>query len=293
MAKVAFLGLGKMGSGMASSLARAGHDVAVWNRTPQKANELASGGMKVAATPAEAAIDAVAIFSMVADDEASERVWLAADGALTTAKPGAFAIECSTVSYGHVERLANASVAGGLRYIDCPVNGLPSVAAQGKLTLLVGASREDLTGARSLLDCVAASILHFGAIGTGTAFKLINNLLGAVHIASLAEAMALANRIGLDQKTLIAAVEQGPCSSPHVKRLVAPMVEGRLSDAPGLSIGLREKDARYALGLARQLGVGMAVGSVAQAWYAAAKPARGDEDDSGLIGTVIAQNGQI
>ncbi len=293
MAKIAFLGLGKMGSGMASSLARAGHHVAIWNRNPQKAKELASGGMTVAASPAAAAIDADAIFSMVADDEASERVWLAADGALSTAKPGAFAIECSTISYEHVQRLAKASAERGLRYIDCPVNGLPSVAAQGKLTLLVGASDDDLSGARPLLDCIGASILHFGAIGAGTAFKLINNLLGAVHIASLAEAVALASRIGLDQKTLIAAIESGPCASPHVRRLIAPMVEGRLSDAPGLSIGLREKDARYALGLARHAEVGMAVGKMAHAWYAAAKPQHGAEDDSGIIETVIARNGQI
>ena len=293
MAKIAFLGLGKMGSGMASSLARAGHDVAIWNRTQQTADALAAGGMRAADSPAEAARDAGAIFSMVADDDASARVWLAADGALSTAKSGAFTIECSTLSYGHVQRLAKASADRGLRYIDCPVNGLPSVAALGKLTLLVGASPQDLSGARPLLECVGASILHFGAVGTGTAFKLINNLLGAVHIASLAEAMALANRIGLDQKTLIVAIDSGPCASPHVKRLVAPMVEGRLSDAPGLSIGLREKDARYALGLAKHAEVSMAVGTVAHAWYAAAKPEHGGEDDSGLIATVIARNGQI
>lgn len=293
MATVAFLGLGKMGSGMARSLRRAGHDVAAWNRTPAKARALAAEGVTIAPTPAEAARGADAVFSMVADDEASTRVWLAPDGALPAMRPGAFAIECSTVSYVHAASLSRAAGARELRYVDCPVNGPPRMAAEGKLTLLVGAAAADLEAARPLLEAVGASILHFGAVGTGTAFKLINNLLGAVHIASLAEAIALAGRIGLDRATLVAAIESGPCASPHVRRLAAPMAEGRLSDVPGLSIGLREKDARYSLDMARGLDAGMAVGAAAHAWYALARPELGAEDDSALVRTVTARGGRL
>ena len=280
MSKVAMLGLGKMGSGMALSLARAGHSVVAWNRSPERLRLLGRPDIKAAASPAEAARDADAIYSMVADDEASQRVWLADDGALSTARRGAIAIECSTISFDHVRQLSSAAQRKGLSYIDCPVNGLPSTAAEGKLTLLVGAAPEALDEARPLLGAIGSTILHFGAVGTGTAFKLINNLLGAVHIASLAEAIALAARAGLDRTALINAISSGPCSSPHVKRLVTPMVERRLSEVPGLSIGLREKDARYALAMARSLDFGMSVGAPAHAWYALANPEHGSEDDS-------------
>jgi 3-hydroxyisobutyrate dehydrogenase len=292
MANVAFLGLGKMGSGMAASLAKAGHAVAVWNRSHEKARSLAAIA-RVAATPAEAARSADAIFSMVADDEASERAWLAHDGAFATARKGALVIECSTISHAHVMRLASEARARSLIYIDSPVNGLPSTAAAGKLILLVGAAPDDLVKARPFLAAISSSILHFGAVGTGTAFKLINNLLGAVHISALAEAVALATRLGLNRETLIAAIDSGPCASPHVKRLVAPMAEGRISALPGLSIGLREKDSRYCLALAKDASFTMSVGKVAHAWYAAAKPGLADLDDSALIQTVSARTGVI
>lgn len=293
MAKIAFLGLGKMGGGMAGCLVDAGHSVSVWNRSADKAAPLAAKGARVAETPAEAAQDAEAVFSMVADDDASSRVWTAEDGAFATAADGALAIECSTISHGQAMRLAKAAAARGLTYIDCPVNGPPAAAASGELILLVGAPDADLAKARPLLEIVSSSILHFGAVGTGTAFKLTNNLMGAVHIAALAEVAALADKLGLDKETLIAAIDSGPCASPHVKRLVRPMVEGRLSDVPGLSIGLREKDSRYCLGLADDTDQGMDLGRVAHAWYALAAETSGAEDDSALLQTVAAQAGRL
>ena len=155
MANVAFLGLGKMGSGMAASLAKAGHAVAVWNRSPEKAQSLAAIA-RVTATPAEAARSVDAIFSMVADDEASVRAWLAHDGAFATARKGALVIECSTISHAHVMRLASEARARGLIYIDSPVNGLPSTAAAGKLVFLVGAAPDDLVKARPFLAAISS-----------------------------------------------------------------------------------------------------------------------------------------
>src|SRR5262245_1754875 len=292
MATIAFLGIGKMGAGMARSLLRAGHVVRAWNRDAAKAKALAGDGAAVASSPAEAARGADAVFSMVADDEASTRVWLAADGALAAAPKGALAIECSTISHGHVRRLADAAAARGLRFLDCPVNGGPAAAAEGKLMLLVGAPPETLEAARPLLQPIGTSIIRFGGIGTATAFKLINNLLGAVHVASLAEAVALAARAGLDHAALIAALENGPCASPHVKRLAAAMVENRTPATPGRATGLREKDARYALAMANGLGAGMAIGDAAYAWYARAKPELGGEDDSAMVRLVGARGGR-
>lgn len=286
MARVAFCGLGKMGTGMAGRLLQAGHVVAVWNRSQDKAAALAAKGAIAAATPAEAAASADAVFSMVADDEASARVWTASDGALAAMPRGSLAIECSTLSHGHVLALRQQAEVSGLAYIDCPVNGPPAAAASGQLVLLTGAAPADLEKARPLLSLLSSNILYFGPVGTGTAFKLINNLLGAVQIAGLAEGIALAHRLGLDRETLVAAIESGPCASPHVKRVARAMVEERLADVPALSIGLREKDSRYCLQQARDQAFPMPVGEAAYGWYAAAKPADGAEDDSALLRTV-------
>ena len=293
MARIAFLGLGKMGSGMASCLLAAGNEVSVWNRSADKAELLAAKGAVVAASPAEAAEDSDAMFSMVADDAASQRVWLADDGALSTASTGALVIECSTISHNHVRRLADAAAARGCAYLDCPVNGPPAAAASGDLVLLVGASESDLEQARPLLEIISASVLHFGEVGTGTAFKLINNLLGAVHVASIAEAVHLTRKLNLNTETLIAAVESGPCASPHVKRMIRPMAEGRLADQFGLAIGLREKDSRYCLGMAKTFETGMAVGETAYQWYQMAMESVADQDDSAMLQVTTAHNGKL
>lgn len=293
MTKIAFLGLGKMGSGMAACLLAAGNEVRVWNRSADKAEPLAAKGATVAASPAEAAENTDAVFSMVADDAASERVWLADDGALSTASAGALAIECSTISHNHTGRLAEAAAARGCAYLDCPVNGPPSAALTGDLVLLVGASNGDLERARPLLEIISTSILHFGAVGTGTAFKLINNLLGAVHVASIAEAAHIAHKLKLDPQTLIKAVESGPCASPHVKRMIRPMAEGRLADEFGLAIGLREKDSRYCLGMAKAFETGMSVGETAYQWYQLALESVADQDDSAMLQVTSAHNGKL
>jgi len=128
MAKIGFLGLGMMGSGMAGCLVRAGHEVTVWNRS------------------AEAVDGADAVFTMIADDAASDACWFGAAGAMDRLAPGAFVIECSTVSHRQSGKLAEAATGRGLRYIDCPVNGPPVAAAKGELTLLVGAAPADLGG---------------------------------------------------------------------------------------------------------------------------------------------------
>src|SRR6267142_1987909 len=148
MAKVAFIGLGRMGHGMAGRYLDAGFTVAVWNRSKAKAEDLIARGARWAFSPEDAAD---AIVTMVADDEASRAVWLGNDGAAKTAKAGALAIECSTVSYGHALELARELRGQGLVYIDSPVTGLPDAAASGKLTLLVGAEPADLERARPYL----------------------------------------------------------------------------------------------------------------------------------------------
>src|SRR6195952_5707008 len=136
MAGVAFLGLGRMGHGMAGRYLDAGFAVAVWNRSRAKAEDLIARGARWATSPEDAAIDADAVVTMVADDEASRAVWLTGDGAAATMKAGTLAIECSTVSHSHALEMAKELNRRGLIYIDSPVTGLPDAAAAGKLTLL-------------------------------------------------------------------------------------------------------------------------------------------------------------
>src|SRR4051812_31550072 len=128
MTKVAFIGLGRMGHGMAGRYLDEGFNVAVWNRSKAKAEDLITRGARWASSPAESANGADAIVTMVADDEASRAVWLGKDGAASAAKVGTIAIECSTVSYNHALDLAAELRGRGLTYIDSPVTGLPDAA---------------------------------------------------------------------------------------------------------------------------------------------------------------------
>jgi 3-hydroxyisobutyrate dehydrogenase-like beta-hydroxyacid dehydrogenase len=176
MPRVAFIGLGRMGHGMAGRYLDAGFAVAVWNRSKAKAEDLIARGARWATSPEDAALDADAVVTMVADDEASRAVWLGTDGAATTMKAGTLAIECSTVSHRHALDMARELNGRGLIYIDCPVTGLPDAAASGKLTLLVGADAADLEKTRPFLEPIGSTIRHFGAVGSGTVYKLINNL---------------------------------------------------------------------------------------------------------------------
>ena len=225
--RVAFLGLGKMGTGMAGRLITAGHSVSVYNRNPQRAAPFGALGAKVAGSPRAAAERADVIIGMTADDESSRATWLGDFGALAADNPpDALAIECSTLSHDWVLELSARVRERGFRYVDAPVTGLPDAAAAGTLTLLVGAEPADLDAARPIFASLATRILHFGGIGQGTAYKLMVNLIGAVQIASAAEGIALAERAGLDGKLVADAVASGQAASPQVVRNVRRFVSG-------------------------------------------------------------------
>jgi 3-hydroxyisobutyrate dehydrogenase-like beta-hydroxyacid dehydrogenase len=283
MTKVAFIGLGRMGHGMAGRYLDAGFAVAVWNRSQAKAEDLIARGARWAASPAEAADGADAVVTMVADDEASRAVWLGKDGAAATMKAGSLAIECSTVSHRHALDMARELRGRGLVYIDCPVTGLPQAAASGKLTLLVGAEPADLERANPYLAPIGDVIRHFGAVGTGTVFKLINNLMGAVQIASLAEGIAMAEQAGLDMNLVAEALATGAVASPQVIRHSKRMVARDFSGA-SFTAALRYKDAVYAVELAESLlADAPLVGHAAVEAYAKAKAEMPDDDEGKMI----------
>jgi len=271
-----------MGHGMAGRYLDAGFEVTLWNRSKAKANDLIARGARWAASPKQAAIEADAAITMVADDEASQSVWLGKDGAADNMKAGALAIECSTVSHRHALEMAQALRGRGLIYIDCPVTGLPEAAAAGNLTLLVGADPADLEKAKPYLAPLCTSIRHFGAAGTGTVFKLINNLMGAVQIASLAEGVAMAEHAGLDMKLVAEALATGAVASPQVIRHSKRMVARDFSGASFTS-ALRHKDAAYAVALAEALLPGVPVSRAALAAYDKAKAHAPDDDEGKMI----------
>jgi 3-hydroxyisobutyrate dehydrogenase len=291
MTRVAFIGLGRMGHGMAGRYLDAGFTVAVFNRSRAKADDLIARGARWATSPKEAAIGADAVVTMVADDAASRAVWLGSDGAAAAMKAGALAIECSTVSYDHALQLARDLQGRGLTYIDCPVTGLPDAAASGKLTLLVGADPADLEKARPFLAPLSSTIRHFGAVGTGTVYKLINNLMGAIQIAGIAEGLAIAEQAGLDMKLVVEAIESGVAASPqvirHSRRMAARNFEGATFTA-----ALRHKDAAYAVALAESLLAGTPLmGRAAVEAYGRAKAVAPDDDEARMIEIVSRPKG--
>lgn len=265
MASVAFAGLGKMGLPMAGRLLHAGHSLRVYNRTSQKAEPLVREGALPAGTPRAACVGAGAVISMTADDSSSRAIWLGPEGVLDSDLPrGSFAVECSTLSHGWSVELAGLAAGRGLRYIDAPVTGLPEDAARGALTLLVGAHQDDLQEALPLLSAFAQRIIRFGPPGTGTAYKLIVNLMGAVQIAAAAEGLALAERAGLDPATFADAIATSQAASPQVVRNTRRMVDDDHDHNVVFTPQLRLKDVEYALHLARELKMGAPFGEVAR-----------------------------
>jgi 3-hydroxyisobutyrate dehydrogenase len=291
MAKVAFIGLGRMGHGMAGRYLDAGFTLAVWNRSKAKAEDLIARGARWAASPADAADGADAVVTMVAHDAASRAVWLGKDGAAGAARAGALAIECSTVSHGHALDLARALQGRGLVYVDSPVTGLPDAAAAGKLTMLVGAEPADLEAARPYLVPLSTSIRHFGAVGTGTVYKLINNLMGAIQIAGVAEGLAVAEQAGLDMKLVLETLESGVAASPQVVRHSKRMAARDFGGA-SFAAALRYKDAVYAVALAESLLSSVPImGLAAVRAYDRAKAYAPNEDEGKMIEVISRPKG--
>jgi 3-hydroxyisobutyrate dehydrogenase len=284
MSSVAFLGLGNMGAGMAARLLSAGHALTVYNRDAARTAPLVAAGARAASTPREACAGAEAAVSMTTDDDSSHAVWLGESGGLAALPPRAFVIECSTVSHDWALQLAQSAQSRGLRYLDAPVTGLPDAAAAGALTLLVGASDEDLESARGLLAPLAGRVLHFGGVGAGTAYKLIINLMGAVQIGSAAEGMALAERAGLAANTVGAAFETSQAASPQVVRNVRRFLASDHDRDVVFSGALRLKDVEYALRLARKLGLDCPYGeAAAQTLRRLVVAGHGGENESRII----------
>lgn len=245
MARIAFLGLGAMGSRMASNLLAAGHSLVVWNRDPAKADGLVAQGAVLAATPREAVRDADFALSMVRDDEASGAVWLAPElGALSGMAPGAVGIECSTLSLAWTRRLAEAFKAAGVGFVDAPLAGSRPQAEAKALLFFVGGEPAVVARVQPLLETLGAAVHHSGAAGAGMAVKLAVNALLAVQAGLMAELIGGLQRAGIDPARGVEIIASTPVCAPAAKVAAEMMLKGAF--APLFPIELAEKDLAYA-----------------------------------------------
>jgi 3-hydroxyisobutyrate dehydrogenase len=267
MAKVGFLGAGTMGREMVLNLLKAGHQVAVYNRTQDKLKPLIEAGAKAASTPAEAALNAEIIIAIVGDDQASRAVWLGAEGALNgKPAPNAIIVESSTLSRDWILELNGIVAAKGLRFVDCPVTGGPDGAEAAKLTLLVGADAKTLEAAKPVLSAYSHRVFHFGPVGAGTSYKLIVNLMGAVQAVAVAEGILIAEKAGLNLSMVAEALSCGACASPMVKYISKRMAEADHENVY-FSARWRHKDASYGMKLASDVGQSAPVSAAATAAF--------------------------
>jgi 3-hydroxyisobutyrate dehydrogenase len=259
--RIAFLGLGIMGGGMAGRLLDAAFPVTVYNRSAERARALKARGAFVAESPRAAAGDADIVFSMVADDAASRAMWDGERGALAGARPGSIVVECSTVTVGRVRELADAAARAGCTFVDAPVTGSKMQAAAGELLFLVGAEDEALARIRPALEVMGKTIIHLGPTGSGALVKLINNFLCGVQAASLAEAIAVIERSELDRDRTVQAIVNGSPGSPVMKTLASRILADDFS--PNFYLHLLVKDMGYAIDEGERRGVPMKTAATA------------------------------
>ncbi len=262
MQTVTLMGVGTMGSGMASRLLAAGFPLTVWNRSAARARPLADAGARVAASPREAAAGADVIISMLADDEASRHAWMGEQGALAGAARGAVLIESSTMSPAWIDELGTAAATRGCGLLDAPVTGSKTHAASGELLFLVGGDHALVERARPVLMAMGRDVIHLGPAGSGARLKLINNFMCGVQAASLAEALALIERSGLDRDQALAVLTAGAPGSPLVKTLVARMTARDYS--VHFALALMKKDLTYAQHEAARQGQPLETAAAAQ-----------------------------
>ena len=273
MSKIAFLGLGAMGSRMAARLLAAGHAVTVWNRSAERTAPLVDHGAQAAATPSEAAAGAEVVIAMLRDDSASEAVWCDPEsGAVEGMGEGALAIECGTLTVDWTRRLGDRLSGRGLRFLDAPLAGSLPQAEAGQLIFFAGGPAASLKAAQPLLLAMGAVVHHAGeAVGSGMAVKLMVNALFGLQVAAVAEVLALGEALGVPKQSGAEILGETPVLSPAAKGAAAAMVAGAF--APMFPIDLVEKDFGCVAATAEAAGASVPLSQAARAVFAQAKAA--------------------
>jgi 3-hydroxyisobutyrate dehydrogenase-like beta-hydroxyacid dehydrogenase len=279
MAKVAFCGLGSMGAPMAARLIQAGHELNVWNRTPEKAAPLVERGAIQAPSPAEAARGAEAAITMLADIDALKRVVLGPNGLAEGLAPGSALIEMSTVGPTAV-RITGTWLPRGIEMLDAPVLGSLKEATEGTLKIFAGGPDEVFGKWAPVLEAIG-SPRHIGPLGSGAAMKLVVNSTLIALMSALAEALALGDALGLEESTLLDVLADSPIGVPA--RSKRERIESGKYPA-NFKLALAHKDAALVVEEARRAGLDLPVAKAARADMEAAEQAGlGDLDYSAVV----------
>ena len=252
--RIAFLGLGDMGQVIVPRLLAAGHRVVGWNRSPGRAEPLIALGMEVAATPAAAAAGADVVLSIVTDAAAVESVALGPDGVIEGLGPEAVYLDMSTITPETSRRVSAAFAARGLAMLDAPISGSPVTVVQGKASLMIGGDPDALDRVRDVLLAIGPRITHIGPSGTAVQAKLSVNLLLMVQVIAFGEAVALAEKGGVDRERVVEAILGSVAASPVLAYRGPFVLEGNMPAKPLADVTLQQKDMTLVLEQARRLG---------------------------------------
>jgi 3-hydroxyisobutyrate dehydrogenase len=279
--KIALLGLGLMGSGMANRLLDAGYPLSVWNRNPDKTEPLAARGATVAKSPRQAAAGASVVLSMLSDVQVCRDVWLGRGEAILGTAPGTILVESSTVTVEWIHELDHAAHEHGCELVDAPVTGSKPQAEAGQLLFLAGGQNTVLDKITPILKKMGRDVVHVGPIGSGARLKLINNFLSGSQAAALAEALSLIERSGLDKEKALGVLTEGAPGSPIVKLLSGRMTARQYE--PNFLLRLMAKDLRYAVIEADHHGLDLDMGRAALRVFEHAISAGQGEDDMAAV----------
>jgi 3-hydroxyisobutyrate dehydrogenase-like beta-hydroxyacid dehydrogenase len=288
---VGFIGLGRMGSGMAGRLLAAGHTVTVYNRTPEKAQRLITQRGKLASTVAQAC-QGDAVITMLANDAAVENLVLGAEGVTATLRSGSVHVSSSTISIALSNRLAEEHARRGQRYVAAPVFGRPEAAAAGELIVVAAGAQPAREAARPLLTAIGKKVFMAGDTpGTANLVKLSGNFLNASVIESLGEALALITKGGIDRR-LYLEILASLFDAPAYRIYGAIIASGRF-EPPGFAAPLGQKDIRLLLSAAESLGVPMPLGSLLRDRFLTLMAHGGERLDWSAIGGLAASDAGV
>ncbi len=274
MHKIGIVGLGIMGSGMASNFLKKGHQVFVWNRTASKVKDLTDEGAVLCQIPAEITQAADLIFEVTANDESSRQVWLGEEGILAGAEASKTLIASATLSVAWVDELSVFCQQKGLEFMDIALTGGRIGAETGNLTLLVGGQESSLEKISPTLQGIAGKILHFGPVGHGMRYKLILNFLQALHVVGFGQAMRIAQAQQMDLEKVAAALVDRPGG---VITDIAKKAYFAKPDPTTFSIEWITKDLRYAQQFAQDVDI-VLLNEVLEQYQQALSSGFGSED---------------
>jgi 2-hydroxy-3-oxopropionate reductase len=292
MTSVGFIGLGIMGGPMAANLVRAGYDVVGYNRSPQKVKHLIDAGGRGARTRREAVQDREIVISVLPDSPDVEDLAFAADGALINMRPGSLFVDMSTVHPATARHVAEAGREHGIGVLDAPVSGGEQGAVDATLSIMVGGREVDVDRARPVLAAMGASVVHVGPAGAGQTVKAANQLLTAVTIAAVAEAVVFLEAHSVDPAAAMRALAGGLAGSAVLDRRGQAMVNRDFQ--PGFRCTLHHKDLGIVTSAARDTGVAIPLAATAaQMMGTLVAQGHGDWDNTALLRVVEQMSGRL